>query len=223
MIATLLLASTLFLLEGGSRIEGEVVGREGGRLLVRSTNGLVYSIDEASIVSETSREAPTASRSAAPAISKEPRSLLSSRKIKVSEHEKRRLLTELSKNHRGRSAPPQSWEKRQPETVETSLEVTERNDESWWREQSRRKEEAVRRAREQLELYSNREREIEDGVRMMLLSGVHPDSLGYQMMQLSDMRTMREQAKLEIDRAKRDLATFRDDARKEGILPGWLR
>jgi hypothetical protein len=223
MIGTLILTATLFVLEGGSRIEGEVVGRQNGRLLIRTSNGLVYSVEERSIVSESSSAAIPPRKPASPGVPKDAKSILSSQRIRVSAKEKQRLLTELSKNRRGKPAPLQSWEKKKPAAVESSLEVTERSDESWWREQSRQKEEAVRRAEEQLELYTRREREIEDTVRMMLLSGVHPNSLGYQMNHLSDMRTMRDQARLEIERAKRELATFRDDARKEGILPGWLR
>jgi len=219
---TLLLA-TILTLDGGSRIEGEIIERANGRVVVKTASGLLYSLSETSIRSEISTPAPAQPVKKTPPRPPERASRLPELKIRVADAEKKRLLAELSKNHSGKNAPKQSWEIDKPRPVEEKFEVTEKSDESYWREESRKRVEAVRQATEQLELMTRREREIEDTVRMMLLSGVNPDHLGHQMNALNDTRTMREQARLEIGRAQRDLTALQEDARREGILPGWLR
>lgn len=217
------LLATVLLLDGGTRIEGEIVERANGRVIVRTTTGVLYSVPESSIRSEFESRPPSATTTTKAAVRVVPPRRLPESKIKVSDEEKNRLLAELSKNHSGKEAPKQSWEIPKPEPAEAEIEVTERSDESYWREESRKRDEAVRRATEQYELLTRREREIEDTVRMMLASGVNPDHMGYQMMALADTRTMRAQARLAIESAKRHRDALHEDARREGILPGWLR
>lgn len=216
------LLATILLLDGGTRIEGEIVERANGRVVVRTSAGLLYSVPESSIRSESESAHSTEEKGKA-AVRVAPARRLPESKIRVSDEEKNRLLTELSKNHSGKTAPKQSWEIPKPQPAEAEIEVTERSDESYWREESRKRDEAVRRATEQYELLTRREREIEDTVRMMLASGVNPDHMGYQVMALTDTRTMREQARLAIESAKRHRDALHEDARREGILPGWLR
>ena len=217
-----LLLATVLTLDGGSRIEGEIVERKSGRVIIRTASGVLYSLAESSIRSESITPVPQPEVKTT-AMKRERSARLPELKIRVPDAEKKRLLAELSKNHSGKTAPKQSWEIAKPEPAEEKLVVTEKSDESYWREESRKRGEAILQAKEQLELLTRREQELEDTVRMMLATGVNPDHMGHQMNALADTRTMRDQARLEIGRAERDLRALHEDARREGILPGWLR
>ncbi|MEA2488443.1 MAG: hypothetical protein QOH21_235, partial [Acidobacteriota bacterium] len=50
-----------------------------------------------------------------------------------------------------------------------------------------------------------------------------PHQYTYQATQLEHALAAIPRAELDITRAERLYAEFREDARKEGILPGWLR
>lgn len=217
-----LLLATVLTLDGGSRIEGEIVERANGRVIVRTATGVLYSLAESSIRSESVTPV-SLPEVRATAVKRERSARLPDLKIRVADAEKKRLLAELSKNHSGKTAPKQSWEIARAEPAEEQLVVTERSDESYWREESRKRGEAVLQAKERLELMTRREQELEDTVRMMLATGVNPDYMGHQMNALADARTMRDQARLDIGRAERDFRALQEDARREGILPGWLR
>ena len=202
-------------------MEGTVIERSERLILLKTRAGVVYSIPRESIRSESDGAETATSRKTS--VARPQRAgRLPEKKIRVDEEEKKRLLAELEKNHSGKVPPKQSWETAKPVAAAETVEVTERSDETYWREEARKRTEGVRRAREHYELLTRREQEIEDQVRM-LLGRVHNDHLGHHMIALADTRTMREQARLDIDRAQRDLDALHDDARREGILPGWLR
>jgi hypothetical protein len=145
-------------------------------------------------------------------------------RLAVTAEEKERLLLELQKS-RGTPAPPQEElpalapvERRRP----APPSIDERRE--WeWRERAQQYEERVRIARENLQATVEREQRLQDQIRGLIGLGYEANQFSYQVLQLERTRAAIEPAKLELDRAERALAQFRDNARRQGIPPGWLR
>jgi len=205
MIPLLLLATTL-VLRSGDRISVEgTITESAGRVVFRAIDGTLYSLASSEIES-IDAQAPTT----APAPEK--------KKLKLSAEERERLLRELESNHEGVAAP---LAQRQPSPLPPAKDQTE---EEWqWRRESRAHEEAVRRAKENLELLLDRMERLQGEIRGLLGLGYKPQQFTLQTTQLQDTRDQIPYAQLEVTRAQRELAQFRDDARKRGIMPGWLR
>jgi hypothetical protein len=88
---------------------------------------------------------------------------------------------------------------------------------------SRDHEESLRRAYEDLELLEETILQLQGEIRTFTNLGYKPHQFTYQATRLARAREQIPFARLEITRAERALAQFREDARREGILPGWLR
>jgi len=141
----------------------------------------------------------------------------------VSEEERKRLLAELEKNHGGTPPPPTQ---RPPAAVPppTKEEVQEqKRDERSWRSEARALDEAVVRANEELELLESRAAELQSRIHALLSQGYKPSQFTYDTTQLQRLREQIPYARLEVQRATRARDQFREDARREGIMPGWLR
>ena len=151
---------------------------------------------------------------------------LSSRGLVVSEEEKQRLLEELRKS-RGTPEPPRPYVSiYAPDSVAPVSEraaTTRPADEWYWRERARGYEEQVRRRREDLQMLIDKERNLSDEILGLLSLGYNGDQFSYQVLSLARTRDRIPQARLELERAERALAQFKDDARRQNILPGWLR
>ncbi|HUF18654.1 MAG TPA: hypothetical protein VMS12_11490 [Thermoanaerobaculia bacterium] len=143
------------------------------------------------------------------------------RPLSVSETEKARLLAHLARS-RGvpRAAPPPLPG---PPPSDREIDVSGASDERFWRERSRAVDERVRQAREELDLLLRRERKLESELLGLRALGFKDHQFSYQILQLQFTRDSKDRARLEIVRAEREQFQFREDARKEGILPGWLR
>lgn len=205
MIPLLLLATTL-VLRGGDRISVEgAITENAGRVVFRSTDGTLYSLAAAEIESiDTQAPAP------APPPEK--------KKLKLSVEERERLLRDLESNHEGVAAPVEQTRSR---PLPPAKDQTE---EEWqWRRESRAREESVRRAKEDLDLLLERVERLQGEIRGLLGLGYKPRQFTLQTSQLQDTLDQIPSAQLEVTRAERELAQFRDDARKRGIMPGWLR
>ncbi len=218
-LATLLLLTSTLVLRTGDRItvEGPVAER-GGTVIFRSAGGL-YSLHLTEIDVDATRAAfegvvPTA----AGTLDTAPRPL------KVSPAERERLLRELEQNHSGRPATEQRWQTEplpQPPTREPSAES---NPDEWrWRREARAYEESVRQARENLGMLLDRADRLRDEIRGLLSLGFKPDSFSYQTTLLARTQELIPGAELEVVRAQRAYDQFRDDARRQGVMPGWLR
>jgi hypothetical protein len=96
-------------------------------------------------------------------------------------------------------------------------------DEMYWRSQAREHEENVRRAHENLALLESRAAELQDQIHSFVTLGYRPRQFTYQSTQLARTLEQIPYAKLEVTRAERVWQQFREDARRAGILPGWLR
>lgn len=201
-MTALLLAVTL-ILQSGDRmtIEGNV-REENGALIFRS-GGLLYSVpvEEVARVEETGnapKEKPQA-------------------KLRVSEERLKELIAELEKNHGGTPpAPP-------PTAKPTPQPQPEPQDETAWRVQARSHEENVRRAREDLELLTSRAEQLQAEINTLFSLGFRPRDFTYQTTQLARTRERIPYAELEVTRAQRAFEQFREDARRAGVMPGWLR
>jgi hypothetical protein len=72
-------------------------------------------------------------------------------------------------------------------------------------------------------MLQTRERKLEDEILTLASRGYRARQFTYQTSELVHVREQIEPAKLEVTRAQRALDEFMDDARRQDILPGWLR
>ena len=204
----LLLAVTL-ILHSGDRIAIEgTVREEKGSLIFRSGN-LLYSVP----VSEV---AGVEEGGSAPREEEKP-----TLRLRVSEQRLKELIEELEKNHSG-TAPPPPPAAPKSESVAPPAKV-EPQDEATWRVQARSHQENVRRAQEDLAMLQARAEQLENEIRSLLSLGFNPRDFTYQTSQLHRTRDRIPQAALEVTRAQRAFEQFREEARRAGVLPGWLR
>ncbi|MGK2856715.1 MAG: hypothetical protein ACSLFQ_05855 [Thermoanaerobaculia bacterium] len=225
-------------LRSGERIPvSGTVTMDGNRAIFRHADGTLYSIpiDEIDV---TATEAPRpAAAEPRPRTAAEDRVLedliraaetksISSRTLVVSEDEKQRLLVELRKS-RGTPEPARPYVPiYAPDSVAPVSEraATSRHADEWyWREKARVYNEAVLRRREDLQMLIDKERNLSDEILGLLSLGYDGNQFSYQVLSLARTRDRIPQARLELERAERARAQFMDDARRQNILPGWLR
>lgn len=214
LVLLLALTSTL-VLRSGDRIavEGKPVEKDG--VITFRSAGVLYSMPSIEVDRVETTEAPVPATvvKAGPA----------RRRAVVSEEERKRLLAELEKNHGGTPPPP---EQRPPqlEPPPSRSEVQEqKREEAEWRRQARVHEENIRRANEELELLESRVGELRSKIQSLLSLGYKPAQFTYDTSQLEVTLQAIPYAQLEVTRAVRAYDQFREDARREGVLPGWLR
>ena len=180
LLLLLALTSTL-VLHSGDRIPVEGKPAEKDGVITFRSGGMLYSMP-ASEVDRIETEKETAE--AAPVeVTAEPKKEPARRKP-VSEEERKRLLAELEKNHGGTPRPPQQIAPRldPPPTREEVKEL--KREEAWWRREARSYEEAVRRAKEDLELLETRAVELQDKIQSFISRGYKPSQFTYDTSQL---------------------------------------
>lgn len=145
------------------------------------------------------------------------------KKLKVTPEEAKRLIDELQQNHGG-TAPPRQATLETPPVAQTEQEKKVDSADEWrWRREARTYDEGVRQAQENLDLLESRIRATEDRITGFLQLGYKPAQFTYDTSQLQQMREAIPDAELALRRAERARAQFLDDARRQGVLPGWLR
>lgn len=212
LILLLTIATSTLVLRTGDRVpvDGPVTEQNG--VITFRMNGLLYSMP----VSEIDLVAST--EPAKPAEEKE------SRRLKMSAEERNRLLRELERNHSGVPAPPSQTTLPPLPPPPTKAEVAEQTREEWeWRRMARDHEEAVRRAKEERQLIEDRITGLQNEIRSLVSLGFKPHQFTYQSARLVQAKELLPLMQLEIDRAQRANEQFREDARRQGVLPGWLR
>jgi hypothetical protein len=204
LVLLLALSSTL-VLRTGDRIVVEGSPRDENGVITFRTGGVLYSMP----ASEVARIEKNDSRD------DDGKQV---RRLRVSPEERKRLIEELEKNHRG-TAPASL-----PSTIKVP-EVPRPNpgDEQRWRQQARDHEEAIRRAQEELELLETRAEQLRNEIHSFVSLGYKPNQFTYQTTRLQLTLDRIPRAKLELVRAERAYDQFREDARRQGIMPGWLR
>ncbi|HEX9162176.1 MAG TPA: hypothetical protein VF980_10765 [Thermoanaerobaculia bacterium] len=208
--ATLVILASTLVLRSGDRItvEGPLTEHDG--VVIFRSAGALYSLP-LSEVDEVATKAANASQLG----EQEPKP----RHIKVSPAERERLLKDLEQNHSGTPAPEQEWENAPlPETAPVN------DAEEWrWRNDARAYEESLRQAKENLELLLQRAERLKAEIKGLFSLGFKPGSFTYQSTQLAYVEEAIPGAELAVERAQRAWDQFRDDARRQGVLPGWLR
>lgn len=220
MLTALLLAASLsipthtLVLKSGVRfaVDG-VVTEQDGRVVFRS-RGALYSLPSAEVDFEATKTAASAVE--VRASDEKPR-------IKVSDAEKQRLLRELEQNHSGTPATHDLG--RVPHDPTEDMTPAEKaSSEEWtWRRQARVHEEAIRQAKEDLQLLRDRAERLRNEIKSFINLGYKPAQFSYQSTELQNALDAIPQAELSVQRAERAYAEFRDDARRLNVLPGWLR
>ena len=209
ILLLLTLASTLVLRSGDRIVLDGAVKEENGVVTFRS-NGRLYSMPATEVVRvEKNEEQAPAEKPV--------------RRLRVSPEERKRLLEELERNHSGTPASPQ--QAAGPNVPEPSVDEKQeqRREEAYWRRQARAHQEAITHAREELQLLESRMDELQSQILSFVSLGYKPHQFTYQTTQLAIAKEQLPRARLELARAERAYAQFKEDARKEGILPGWLR
>jgi hypothetical protein len=204
---SLLLAVTL-ILQSGDRIAVEGPVRENDGSIVFRSGGLLYSVPSVEVLRIEDVEVGSAEK---PKL-----------RLRVSEEERRRLIAELEKNHGGTPPPPPPEIGKAPRAAE-SAPAPPPEDEHAWRIRARAHEENVRRAQEDLALLQNRIETLQDEISTLFTLGFKPRHFTYQTTQLARVREQIPYAQLEVTRAERAWQQFREDARRAGVMPGWLR
>ena len=218
LLATLLTIPTqILVLKSGARlaVDKPGVSEQDGRVLFRS-GGALYSLAAGEVDFD-------ATRSIANSSVVEVRPGDERMRIKVSEAERRRLLRELEENHRGRPAWSGGLDvPRDPSELQTPAEKSA--SEEWsWRRQARAHEEEIRQTRESLQFLHDRVERLRAEIRTFVALGVKSSQITYQATELQYAIEAIPSAELSVERAERSYAQFRDDARRLGVMPGWLR
>ena len=204
----LLTLTTTLVLRSGDRIKVEGPVKEENGVVTFRLDGLLYSMPATEIVSKISDD--DATPEAKPV-----------RRLAVSAEERDRRLRELEKNRSGQ--PVAQPELRLPPPPTKAEAAEEKAAEREWRARAREHEEAVLRAREDLRLLEERIERLENEIRTFVALGFEPRQFTYQTSRLVLTKERLPAAQLEIERAERAQAQFREEARREGVLPGWLR
>ena len=211
LLTALAINTPSLVLKSGERISVDAGIQANGVTVTFRSNGSLYSVPAEEVDFDATRAA-----SAAPAAPVDEK-----KKLTVSAPEKERLLRELEQNHSGTPAPKEQLTiPDQPRRTSADL----RNGDEWqWRNGARAHEENVKRAKEQLQLLRDRQEELKSRIMGFLSQGYKPMQFSYETTQLASVEQQIPQAELEVRRAERAQAQFLDDARRQGIMPGWLR
>ncbi len=212
-IATFFLLSTL-VLRSGHHIDIDGPWHEDhGRILFRTADGTLYSVPKDEVDLETTRAMSVPPIVAVPAAGDRS-------KLKVSEEEKKRLIAALEENHTGVPATERTLG---VEMVPVTEPHVDSGDEWSWRYRARDFEERIRQAHENRDLLVARIDALKAHIVSLISLGYRPWQFSYDSTNLQNLLDQLPAADLEIKRAERAYAQFRDDARRMGILPGWLR
>jgi hypothetical protein len=200
----LLLAVTL-ILSSGDRLPVEGSVREENGTVIFRSGGRLYSVAAAEVLrveedGQTPQEQPK-------------------RRLRVSEERLRELIAELEKNRAGTPPPPLSAAKPLPKEQQQPAP----QEEAMWRSRARAHEEHIRRAQEEVALLESRVEELQAEISSLFALGYKPRDFTYQTTQLARTREAIPHAKLEVTRAQRAWDQFREEARRAGVMPGWLR
>lgn len=214
-ILLMIVVSATLVLRTGERIDVTGPVREiDGQVVFRVPGGPLYSLPAAEI-----DEKATAALEEERRKNSDP----APKRLKVTPAERDRLLADLSRNRNGQPPLPQRL-LTEPLPEPSRAERRADRDAEWeWRRQSRAYEENILRAEEQLQLLLNRIDELESEIRGFLSLGYTPRQFSYQTTSLFRTKEQIPAAELAVTQARRAWDQFREDARRQGVMPGWLR
>jgi hypothetical protein len=211
LLTALTIPTPTLVLRDGARIDVDgSIRQDEGRVVFRHA-GVLYSLP----AGEVDFEATRAAAANITVVRGDDRM-----KLKVSREERDRLLRDLEQNHNGTASTTAEGLNVFPASPEAA---TNSQDEWAWRRESRSYEEAVRRAKEDLQMLYDRVDALKQRIFTLSSLGYRPGQFTYESSQLQQAYDLIPRAQLEVERAQRALDQFRDDARRLGVLPGWLR
>lgn len=219
MALLLAVTTSMIVLHSGDEIvvQGEV--REENGVVMFRTAGVLYSLPAKDVDRITRLEDAQEAKPAEPEVRAEP----DKPRLRLSEEERRRLIAELEKNHAGTAPPRQKiFEEPLPER-EAEERTAGPGEEMRWRRQARAHEEEVRRATDELQLLQRRAEDLQSKILSLMSLGYQPDQFSYDTMMLMRTRDQIPRAQQSLEAAQRANSDFRETARRQGILPGWLR
>ena len=212
LITALSIPTNTLVLRTGEKIAIEPPLRVDGPQVIFRSAGALYTIPSDEVDIEASRAESNAVR-----VQAETRGP----KLRVSPEERKRLLRELEENHSGTATPMTAVNVLPPITA---AERAQMSDDEWsWRNRVRAYEEQVLRAQEDLNLLQDKAEALKAHIAGLLSLGYKPSQFTYDSTQLAYTLDQIPRAELEVQRQQRVYDRFRDDARKQGITPGWLR
>lgn len=212
LITALTIATPSLVLVSGKRIAVDEPVRIDNSIILFRSGGTLFSIPAEEVDLEATR---AAGASITVTSADEPA------KLKVTAAERQRLLRDLEQNHTGTTATTAQLDI--PASAKRSPSAGTKQDEWQWKNMARQYEEQVRRAKEELELLQNRAAEMRAQISGFLSLGYKPAQFTYQTTQLAYLEEQMPRAEMEVRRAERAYLQFLDDARRQGVLPGWLR
>lgn len=211
LITALTFPTSFLVLRSGQRmqVDGSVTIDQ-GRVIFRS-GGALFSIPEHDVDLDATRSLslPTPIvRADVP------------NRLKVTPEERDRLLRELEQNHNGTPGEPVKL----PTTNQATKELNDSSRDEWsWKRQAQAYEENIRRAREDVDLLRSKAEQLQNRVRSLLAQGFKPEQFTYDSTQLANTRDQLPYAELALKQAEREYDQFLDNARRQGVPPGWLR
>jgi hypothetical protein len=212
LITALSIPTSQLVLRDGARIDVDgAVKVENGHVMFR-VGGTLYSVpaDEVDLVATRAISPPVS-------VTKSEERM----RLRVGEAERNRLLRDLEQNHVGKPASAEAFRVPPGPTLEQREQAT---DDEWsWRRQARTYEEGIRRAQEQVDLLQNRADQLKAHIASLLSLGYKPNQFSYDTTQLAYTLEAIPSAQLEVQQAQRVYEQFRDEARRRGVMPGWLR
>jgi hypothetical protein len=212
LITALTIPTNTLVLRTGERIAIQAPLRVDGAQVVFRSGGALYTIPTAEVDVDASRIEGSPVR-----IQAETRGI----KLRVSPEERDRLLRELEENHSGTAAPISAVNVL---PAPTPTERAQMSDDEWtWRNRVRAYEEQILRAQEDLGLLQDKAESLKAHIVGLLSLGYKPSQFTYDSTQLVYTLEQIPRAELEVQRAQRLYDRFRDDARRQGVSPGWLR
>jgi hypothetical protein len=214
LAAALSIPTTTLVLRDGHRIDVDGAVRvENGRVTFRA-GGALFMIPENEVDIDATKAAST---STVAVHGDEPK------RLKVTEEERRKLLRELEGKHDGTPATPEQTEFPAVQSKSRAEKAAETSDEWSWRNKARGYEETLRQAQENLELLRSQAEELRRQIRNFVNIGYETNQFSYQTTRLAAVTEQIPYAEQDVTRAQRAYEQFRDDARRQGVLPGWLR
>lgn len=212
-LAGAILSSNVLVLRSGERIDlGGKAREEKGRVIFRSASGTLFSLP----LEEIDLDA-TAAAAAHPLVAHADTTL----RLKASEEQRKRLISDLENNHAGK---PRELEPVHPSAPPDPVTQATKADEEWsWRNRAKSYQEAIRRAQENRDLLAQKAEALRSHIASLLSLGYKPTQFSYDATVLQHTIEQIPYAELDVTRAERAYADFQEEARQRGVLPGWLR
>jgi hypothetical protein len=212
LLTALSVPASVLVLRDGVRFNVDgAIHVENGRATFR-VGGTLYSVPADDVDLEATR---------AVGVEVRPAKMPERNRLRVNESQRDRLLRDLEQNHEGKPAPAEAL--RIP-AGPTAAERAQSSEDEWaWRGRARGYEEGIRRAQEDLNLLMQRAAQLQAQISGFLSLGFKPNQFSYQTTQLAYVQEQIPSADLQVQRAQRLYEQFRDDARRQGVIPGWLR